>query len=449
MYLSSRLSPLLRASRHLVRREELRGRCITCKEEEKREKRGEVEHYDVVVSGGGMVGLAMASSLGQNKTLSDRRILLLEGTPNKPWKLPEEFTNRVCALSGHTQKLFRKLGIWGHIEGIRAQAVRRMQVWEACSEAMITFDEHDQSEVLAHIVENDVILHALKEQVPAHVEVEYNTKVKCYDLPSDLSSRVTVCLHDGRKVSADLLIGADGAKSLVRQTMGSQYLGWEYDQMGIVATLQLSELSNDRSSLVWSTTKEQAQKLHQLTDEEFTDALNRAIWDESSSNEIIRTVHERWMTLLETIAPRSGAAVRQLPPSVCAIVPGTRGSFPLGLGHAVHYVAPRVALIGDAAHRIHPLAGQGVNLGFGDVATLTDTLQNAVLIGADIGDEQILHQYESERQRHNVATLATIDGLYRLYNSTAPPLVLLRSLGLSAVNIMAPLKRQLMAHAEG
>ncbi|KAG7177473.1 Ubiquinone biosynthesis monooxygenase COQ6-like 2, partial [Homarus americanus] len=282
------------------------------------------------------------------------------------------------------------------------------EVWEACSEAMITFDEHDQSEVLAHIVENDVILHALKEQVPAHVE-----------------------------------IGADGAKSLAVDNT----VAWQrFLPTGPVALLPLS---NDRSSLVWSTTKEQAQKLHQLTDEEFTDALNRAIWDESSSNEIIRTVHERWMTLLETIAPRSGAAVRQLPPSVCAIVPGTRGSFPLGLGHAVHYVAPRVALIGDAAHRIHPLAGQGVNLGFGDVATLTDTLQNAVLIGADIGDEQILHQYESERQRHNVATLATIDGLYRLYNSTAPPLVLLRSLGLSAVNIMAPLKRQLMAHAEG
>ncbi|XP_042231750.1 ubiquinone biosynthesis monooxygenase COQ6, mitochondrial-like [Homarus americanus] len=131
-----------------------------------------------------------------------------------------EFNNRVCDLSGHTQNLFRKLGAWGHIEGIRAQPVRRMQLWESCSEAMMTFDEQDQEDVVAHIVENDVILHAIKQQVPDQVEVEYNTKVEGYELPLDPSSRVTISLHDGRKLSADLLIGVDGAKSLVRPDHG-------------------------------------------------------------------------------------------------------------------------------------------------------------------------------------------------------------------------------------
>ncbi|XP_069167947.1 ubiquinone biosynthesis monooxygenase COQ6, mitochondrial isoform X2 [Procambarus clarkii] len=415
-----------------------------------------------------LTGYLLISS--HSKRLSDRKILLLEGAPNKPWSLPEEFSNRVCALNGHTRKLFHKLGVWEHIRHMRAQPVKRMQVWESCSEAMITFDNEDQENLVAHIVENDVILHSIKEQVLQNIEVEYSTKVEGYKLPSDLSSRVTVSLQDGRTLSTDLLIGADGAKSLVRKTMGVQYVGWEYDQMGIVATLQLSEaadntvawqrflptgpvallpLSEDRSSLVWSTTKENAKKLLKLSDEDFTDALNRAIWDNSTSDEMVQSIHEGWVKLLDTFLPSSGADIRQLPPSVSAIVPNSRGAFPLGLGHAVHYVAPRVALIGDAAHRVHPLAGQGVNLGFGDVASLLDTLENAVLLGADIGEEEILHKYESERQKHNVMTMASIDGLYRLYSTSALPFVLLRALGLSTVNVITPLKRQIIRHAEG
>lgn len=428
-------------------------------------------HYDIVISGGGMVGFAMACSLGRSQRLSDRKILLLEGGPNKTWQLPEEFSNRVCALNAHTRSFFRKLGVWEHIGHLRAQPVHRMQVWESCSEAMITFDGQDQEDgIIAHIVENDVTLHSIKKHIPDHVEVEYDAKVEGYQIPKDTTSRVLLSLADGRTISTDLLIGADGAKSLVRRNMGVQYVGWEYDQMGVVATLQLSEavdntvawqrflptgpvallpLSDDRSSLVWSTTREQATHLLGLSEEDFTDTLNRAIWDESETDPRVKSIHQAWLRVLETLVPGESAEIHQLPPSVAQVLPGTRGAFPLGLGHAVHYVSPRVALIGDAAHRVHPLAGQGVNLGFGDVAALTRCLESSVLLGAPLGDEQALYQYEKERQKYNVATMASIDGLYRLYNTAAPPLVLLRSLGLSAVNVMSPLKRQIMVHAEG
>lgn len=427
-------------------------------------------HYDVVISGGGMVGFAMACCLGQSKRLSDRRILVLEGAPKKDWHLSEEFNNRVCALNRHTQQLFKKLGVWDRITNMRLQPVRRMQVWEACSEAMITFDESAEDGCLAHIVENDVTLDAIKAQVPDQVEVEYSSKVQGYTLPQDTSSSVMIHLEGGRTLSSDLLIGADGMKSLVRQAMQAQYLTWEYDQMGIVATLQLSEafentvawqrflpsgpvallpLSDNRSSLVWSTTKENAKALLRLSDVEFIDALNRAIWDESRSDHVVQSVHERWMKLLETFVPSQGADVRQLPPSISGVVPNSRGAFPLGLGHSVQYVAPRVALIGDAAHRVHPLAGQGVNLGFGDVDTLLSTLENSVFLGGDIGDERELYKYESERQKYNVATLASVEGLYRLYSTTALPLVLVRSLGLSAVNVMPQVKKFFMSHAKG
>ncbi|XP_064105632.1 ubiquinone biosynthesis monooxygenase COQ6, mitochondrial-like, partial [Macrobrachium nipponense] len=174
------------------------------------------------------------------------------------------------------------------------------------------------------------------------------------------------------------------------------------------------QLSHNRSSLVWSTTKEQAKSLLRLSEEDFTDALNRAIWDESASDPVVQKIHERWMNLLNTVAPGQGWDYRQLPPGIGGIVSNSRGAFPLGLGHAVHYVRPRVVLIGDAAHRVHPLAGQGVNLGFGDVSCLLTTLENSVINGSDIGDERERTGMKSQRQKHNIATMASIDGLYRL-----------------------------------
>ncbi|XP_064105628.1 LOW QUALITY PROTEIN: ubiquinone biosynthesis monooxygenase COQ6, mitochondrial-like [Macrobrachium nipponense] len=427
-------------------------------------------HYDIVISGGGMVGFAMACCLGQSSRLSDRKILLLEGAPKKDWHIPEEFGNRVCALNRNTQDLFTKLGVWDAMTSMRVQAIRRMQVWEACSEAMICFEENPEEGCLAHIVENDVILEAIKSKIPDQVKVEYSSKVEGYSLPTDTSAMVEINLEGGRSISADLLIGADGAKSLVRQAMGTQYLSWDYDQMGIVATLKLSEaqentvawqrflptgpvallpLSHNRSSLVWSTTKEQAKSLLRLSEEDFTDALNRAIWDESASDPVVQKIHERWMNLLNTVAPGQGSDYRQLPPGIGGIVSNSRGAFPLGLGHAVHYVRPRVVLIGDAAHRVHPLAGQGVNLGFGDVSCLLTTLENSVINGSDIGDERELYRYESQRQKHNIATMASIDGLYRLYSTKALPFVLARSLGLSTVNVIPFVKNFFMRHAEG
>lgn len=427
----------------------------------------DAEHYDIVVSGGGMVGFAMASALGQSSRLSDRKIILLEGSPNKKWSLPEEYSNRVCALNGQTIGLFKKIGAWDHITNMRLQPVKKMQVWEACSEAMITFD-HSEDDEIPHLVENDVTLDALKKQVPDNVKVVYESKVEGYKLPTSTAESVAIQLTGGETLTADLLIGADGAKSLVRETMGVTNLAWEYDQMGIVATLELSEadvnttawqrflpsgpiallpLSNEKSSLVWSTTREAAKSLLKLSDEDFIDAVNRAVWEDQGSDPLIQNLHERWMGLLSLIPGKD--SVRQLPPSMKTVIPGSRAAFPLGLGHATHYVAPRVALIGDAAHRVHPLAGQGVNLGFGDVVGLLKTVENAVMQGADIGDERELYEYEKSRQWHNVRTMASIDGLQRLYSTTLTPLVLARSLGLSTVNALNPLKKLIMKHAEG
>ncbi|RXG67142.1 Ubiquinone biosynthesis monooxygenase COQ6, mitochondrial, partial [Armadillidium vulgare] len=264
-------------------------------------------HFDIVISGGGMVGFAAGCALGQSRRLEDRKILVLEKQNERAWSLPEEFSNRV---------------------------------WESCTEALITFEEEEETgEPIAHIVENDVILHALKDRIPDNVE-----------------------------------------------------------------------LSSTRSSLVWSTTKQNASALMSLKDDDFVDALNNSVWRDEGTQQVIKNLHEQWQNLLRTIVPSSGSSL-------------------------------------DAAHRVHPLAGQGVNLGFGDVACLLETLEKAVLLGTDIGNLEVLQKYETLRQRHNVPSMVAIDALYRLYSTDFSPIVLLRSLGLSAVDAFAPVKKKIINHA--
>ncbi|KAI5643182.1 FAD binding domain-containing protein [Phthorimaea operculella] len=262
-------------------------------------------------------------------------------------------------------------------------------------------------------------------------------------------------------------IGADGAKSAVRQAMGAQYLSWNYDQMGVVATLHLAEetqnttawqrflptgpvallpLDSKRSSLVWSTTVDHAKELLKLPEEQFVDALNDALWKQYPRSSSVDACMSWVSTVLKKVGLPDGAQ-RQLPPSIMNIAAGSRAAFPLGFGHSTRYVAHGVALVGDAAHRVHPLAGQGVNLGFGDVKDLTELLANALYSGLDISHHSWLEKYESVRQRHNVPTQLAVDALHRLYTVDFPPFVLVRSVGLQITNALQPVKKLIMSQA--
>uniref|UniRef100_S4RFM3 Coenzyme Q6 monooxygenase n=1 Tax=Petromyzon marinus TaxID=7757 RepID=S4RFM3_PETMA len=298
-----------------------------------------------------------------------------------------------------------------------------------------------------------------------HVSVLYKTRVVKYEWPDSNKeasgcSWVRVTLADGRTLRTKLVIGADGPNSMARESAGIHTVRWNYDQSAVVATLQLSEptennvawqrflptgpiamlpLSERLSSLVWSTSHEHAKELLAAGHEEFVDAVNSAFWSENNRSELVDTANSVFRSLLMVLLPW-GTSVRQLPPSVSGVDPASRASFPLGLGHATNYVRPRLALIGDAAHRVHPLAGQGVNLGFGDVACLRDVLSQAAYDGSDLGSLQHLSKYETTQQRQNLPTMLAIDGLKRLYSTTLGPVVLLRSLGLQATNALPFLK---------
>ncbi|KAJ0173671.1 hypothetical protein K1T71_010820 [Dendrolimus kikuchii] len=431
-------------------------------------------NYDIIIAGGGMVGCTLACAILKNSLLSNLKVLLLESSPDKKFELKPEYSNRVVALNQNTKVLMNSLDIWRHVEQMRLQPVRYMQVWDACSDAMISFSSAENlDDDVAYIVENDVLLHAVNTELNTSenksLNIVYGSRIAEYQLPSsgEMKPNSTVKLSNGDTYSCQLLIGADGANSAVRRAMGVQYLSWSYEQMGVVATLYLAEecenttawqrwlptgpiailpLDSQRSSLVWSNWEDNAKKLLKLPEEQFVDELNDALWKQYPRSRSVETC-TAWMTSCLQRAGLPDGAARQLPPSIRSIAPSSRAAFPLGFGHSTRYIAPGVALIGDAAHRVHPLAGQGVNLGFGDVKVLTELLADTVYSGLDITHSSWLEKYESLRQRHNVPTQLAIEALHRLYTLDLPPLVLLRSLGVQITNAIHPIKKMIMSQA--
>ncbi|CAL8272652.1 unnamed protein product [Merluccius merluccius] len=434
------------------------------------------EVYDVIISGGGMVGSAMACSLGMEPNLEGRKVLLLEAGNKKVMdKLPDTYSTRVSSISPGSATLLNRIGAWDHITKMRCKPYQKMQVWDACSDALITFDKENLQDEMAYIVENDVVVAALTRQLdslPDNVKVKYRSRVVKYTWPmsyqaTDAVPWVQVTLASGETLHTRLLIGADGPNSMVRRESGIPTVKWNYDQSAVVAVLHLSEptennvawqrflptgpiamlpLSDTQSSLVWSTSHQRAEDLLELDDESFVDAINSAFWSNENQSELVETAGSLFRNALSMLMPSAGSP-RQLPPSVAGIGPKSRVMFPLGMGHASEYIRHRVALIGDAAHRVHPLAGQGANLGFGDVALLSQVLSGAAFNGKDLGAMQHLLEYETERQRHNLPMMAAVDLMKRLYSTNAAPAVLLRTFGLQATNMLPLLKEQIISFA--
>lgn len=248
--------------------------------------------------------------------------------------------------------------------------------------------------------------------------------------------------------------------------MGVNNFSLSYKQMGVVATLEVNAeeaagntvawqrflprgpvallpLTEKLSSLVWSTSVEHAKELLRMKPEAFIDALNGAYVQTYKSNTIVANV----MKTVEGVFALNRNKIQQLPPRVMKLQEGSRAAFPLGFGHASSYVCGGAALIGDAAHRVHPLAGQGVNLGFGDVLTLTDVLSEAVYNGSSLDNLQYLLKYEQQSLKANVPILVGVHALQNLYCTEFLPFVLARSLGLKITNLSPPLKQFFMNKA--
>ncbi|MBV0933988.1 FAD-dependent monooxygenase [Marinobacterium weihaiense] len=402
------------------------------------------QHVDVVITGAGMVGLALALALAP----SGRRICLLEQRPGDvgDWldalaALPvEQYDSRVSALNPASVQLLQQLGAWATVQAdYRACGYRDMRVWDGEAQGRIHFSADAlHLDSLGHIVENRIIQAALLHQLAGHDNLQLLTGVSLQTLSAPAADgRRQLTLSDGRCLSADLVVGADGALSRTRQLSGLAATEWDYGHHALVTTivteqahadtcwqrftedgpLALLPLAGDghHSSIVWSTSPAHARELMALNDDDFCRAL--ALASEHCLGQVVAT------------------AERQL--------------IPLRQRHAHQYVEAGLALVGDAAHTIHPLAGQGVNLGFMDAAALADVIESAWARGEAIADVRVLRRYQRQRRGANLCMSAAMEGFRRLFAPRPAPIRLLRSCGMNLMDRLEPVKQHLVLQALG
>ena len=390
----------------------------------------------LLISGGGPVGLTLAALLAASPSASACRVRIVESGAPPRWD-PARTDLRVYALSRASQRIFEDLGVWPAIVGARACPYERMRVWEGAEpagSAAVAFDSADVGEPdLGHIVEDALIKDVLTKHLAAAAGVGVATRNVVESIEPGAGG-MHVVLRDGERVCASLVVAADGGASKVREMLGLASIGRRYAQQAIVAhvvterphertawqrflpggPVALLPLADGRSSVVWSLPDGRAGELMRASDDVFLEALGDAT---------------------------AGALGRLGPVS-------ERARFPLQMLHALRYCCSRGVLAGDAAHVVHPLAGQGMNLGLADALCLACEIDEAMRSGRDPGDMRVLRRYERRRKKENVQMLLALDALHHLFRlpEAAAPL---RAAGLAAVDRAVPVKRFLMRQALG
>lgn len=390
-----------------------------------------MQSVDIAIVGGGMVGLALAAAFKD----SDLRIAVIEG------KLPHEGLSelpdvRVSALSRSSEIMLTNLGAWRGIMSRRAAPYHAMEVWEQDSFARIEFSaNHLTQPNLGHIVENRVIQLALLEQVKQQPNVSLFMPATCQSLAIG-ESEAWLTLSNGQALTAKLVVGADGANSWVRKQLDIPLTHWDYGHSAIVANVRSVEPHQSvarqiftpqgplaflpmghpmMSSIVWSTDTTRAERLVAMDDSAFNKALT-AEFDAKLG--------------------------------LCEVV-GERYAFPLKMRYARDFVMDRIALVGDAAHTIHPLAGQGVNLGLLDAASLAQEVIALWENSQDIGSKRNLRSYERWRKAEAAKMIAAMQGFKDLFEGDNPAKKLIRGIGMRLAGQLPGAKDEIMKHALG
>ncbi len=403
----------------------------------------ESSNVDLLIAGAGMTGLALAlamSELGCRVEVVDPQALdLLQLNGLIEQKLKTDFDSRVSALTLASQQLLVNLGVWPQICRWGAEPYTRMYVWDGETRGEIDFDANEVHQpYLGHIVENRWIQFALLQAAAKDPGIRLTPGVKIERFLEFRSEGGSVQLSDGSQRLAKLVIGADGAESQTRKLAGLGTHEWDYGHHAVVATLRTEKSHQDccwqcftadgplallpladpdkrALSLVWSTSADHARQLVSMDESEFCAAIT------DGSRSILGAV-------------QSASQVQ---------------SIRLKQRHAQSYVTQGLALIGDAAHTIHPLAGQGVNLGFQDVGALVDQLQDALARNESIGDIRVLRRYQRARRFRNVKMTAMMEGFKRLFEPQPPLVEMGRSIGMRLVGHSGPVKQHLMHEAMG
>ena len=385
--------------------------------------------FDILIVGGGMIGLAAALSLAKNDANDQLRITVVDAGKRPSYSPDEEVSLRVSAIASGTASLLAGIGAWDAIENTRACPYRDMRVWDAMGSVegpeTLCFDAAEFAvPQLGFIVENTLIQDKLLAVLDStDVSIQYETPIRSVQ---KCEKRYVVEYGESETITPELLIGADGASSFVRNSAGITVSSWKYPQTAFVTHLKpakshqntawqrflpngpvaLLPLSDGRVSTVWTTTPEQAEELSIATEGEIAALLTDA----------------------------TDGVLGQL------AVAGPSGSFPLKSQHADRYVLDGLALAGDAAHAVHPLAGQGANLGLADAAELATVIAQALAAGEHPGDLPVLRRYERGRKVANKTMLHFIHGLNRIFSNESTPLARLRGAGMALFNKSGPIR---------
>ena len=387
---------------------------------------------DVVVAGGGYVGLGVAVAIKQ--AAPHLNVQVIEAAPEEVWKKDM----RASAIIAAAARMLDVFGIWQELEA-EAQPIRKMIVTDSKTSdpvrpVFLTFDgDVEEGRPFAHMVPNVAMVGALRgvcERIG--VTIRHGLSVSGFVADNRVN---TVTLSDGSSLETRILVACDGVRSALRDMAGIKTVRWDYDQSGIVTTVEhdrphegcaeehflpsgpfaVLPLKGNRSSLVWTERTADADRLVASDDLVFEEELER------------RFGHKL-------------GAIRPV---------GPRRAFPLGLTLARSFVAPRFALAGDAAHGIHPISGQGLNLGFKDVAALAETIVEADRLGLDIGSLNVLERYQSWRRFDTLRMGVTTDVLNRLFSNDVAPIRFARDFGLGIVDRLPKLKSYFIGQAAG
>jgi 2-octaprenyl-6-methoxyphenol hydroxylase len=390
-----------------------------------------MDRADVIIFGGGLVGLALASALD-----SSRLSAILVDPADSSLRKDASFDGRTSAVSSSSMRMLETIGVSDHFSE-PACPIWRIAVADGLEPGGLHFEPGDE-EPLGFMHENRHLRAALQARAEAgkNLWLLWRSRVASVDRAA---AGVVVALEDGRKLHAPLLVGADGRNSATRETAGINIARWKYDHQAIVSVLRherphehvayeifypggpfaLLPMNDDaighRSAIVWSVPDDDAAGWLSLSDEDFAAEAQAAMGG--------------FLGKVDILAPRS--------------------SFPLGFHHAAQITAERLALVGDAAHAIHPIAGQGLNLGFRDVAALAQVLVEGARLGLDLGDRQLLDRYQRWRSLDALSVAFATDTLTRLYGVSGKTASAIRRFGMGLVGRISPLRDRLMSEARG
>ncbi|MDD2759968.1 MAG: FAD-dependent monooxygenase [Methylomonas sp.] len=387
------------------------------------------QEFDVVVVGGGMVGAAVACGLGNSKL----KVAVIESQVPEAFSAEQPHDLRVSALSIASRNILETVGAWQGVSAKRFCPFRRMRVWEKAGDTTFNSDDIKAPE-LGYIVENRVTQLALLERLADFENISLMMPQTIEHIHYD-GHAGEVVLADGRTLHAGLLVAADGGQSRVRQAVGLGVTGWDYQQHALVVYVETAypqqditwqrfvssgpqaflPLTGNYGSIVWYQSPDEVRRLKALPLEDLKSELLAAFPD-----------------CLGDIKRVLGVA-----------------SFPLKRQHAQNYVKQGVALVGDAAHMINPLAGQGVNIGLLDAAALAEVLIDAQRRGKGVGDLEVLRRYETLRRTENLKMMTVMDLFYQSFSNDILPLKLIRNIGLGLAQRLTPVRNKVMKAAMG